>query len=149
MALVAAHADAIEADFLQTYNLDLQRHLGTSQLSWRRLVVLLQQLPSDARYSKMRDRAVRAEIRRLREAGLEMPAPEPDLDPEPWDATQHLIADVVDEVHLLGHMFAKANFKGDHQFERVVRPGSTPPKPRGMPIDELKALKLRVERKAG
>lgn len=44
---LAEHGEAVEADLLRFYGLDLAE-IGTLRLSWRRLGVLIRQLPRDA-----------------------------------------------------------------------------------------------------
>ena len=52
--LLAEHGEAIEADLLRFYHLDIA-DVGTERLSWRRLRVLLRHLPRESAF--VRDRA--------------------------------------------------------------------------------------------
>lgn len=45
MAFLHEHGDAVEADFLRYYGLDIQADLGTERVTWRRLKALIGQLP--------------------------------------------------------------------------------------------------------
>lgn len=47
-AFLSQHQDAVEADLLRYYNLDLPRDLGSDRLTWRRLRALIERLPPDA-----------------------------------------------------------------------------------------------------
>lgn len=47
-AFLNDHQDAVEADLLRYYRLDLPADLGTDRLTWRRLKVLIEQLPAES-----------------------------------------------------------------------------------------------------
>lgn len=79
------HAEALEADLLRHYGVDLlDWHRG--RLSSRRLRVLVEHLPADSSFA----RAVHGEA-----AG--------------WSLTEHLLAAVVDQLAVANWMFATVN----------------------------------------
>jgi hypothetical protein len=63
----------LESDLLRFWNIDLPRDLGTKRLTWRRLRVLIQNLPQDS--------ATQVEIHGHQAM---------------WDVTDYLLANVVD-----------------------------------------------------
>ncbi|MEU8889209.1 hypothetical protein [Streptomyces sp. NPDC048442] len=100
---VDEHAEALEADLLRHYGLDLlDWHRGG--LSSRRLAVLVKHLPRDS-----------AVARELHGEAAE------------WEVTDHLLASVVDQLAESNWMFATVNQDEDAERlefpEPVVRPG--------------------------
>lgn len=47
-AFLSDHQDAVEADLLRYYQIDLPRDLGSDRLTWRRLGLLIRHLPPEA-----------------------------------------------------------------------------------------------------
>lgn len=102
-ALVDEHAEALEADLLRHYGVDLlDWHRGT--LSSRRLRVLTEHLPADSSFA----RAVHGEQ-------------------ADWTVTDHLLAAVVDHLAVANWMFATVNRDEDTDPapypEPLPRPG--------------------------
>jgi hypothetical protein len=91
----------IEADLLRWYRLDLQRDLGTPRLTWRRLRVLLGQLP--------------------RESGL---VQRTGGDVVRWGSQEHLLASVVDELRILDWHYVSSHSRGRVPAPPLIpRPG--------------------------
>ncbi|WP_280854241.1 hypothetical protein [Streptomyces sp. SAI-041] len=100
------HAEALEADLLRHYGVDLlDWHRG--RLSSRRLRVLVEHLPADSSFA----RAVHGEQ-------------------ADWTVTDHLLAAVVDHLAVANWMFATVNRDEDTEPaeypEAVPRPGGGP-----------------------
>ena len=98
------HAEAIEADLLHHYNVDLlDWHRG--DMSSRRLRVLLEHLPSGSSFA----RSVHG-------------------DAAEWSLTDHLLATVADQLAMANWMFATVNRDEDAESlpypEPIARPGS-------------------------
>jgi hypothetical protein len=103
---VEEHAEALEADLLRHYGIDLlDWHRG--QLSSRRLSVLVQHLPRDS-----------ATARELHGEAAD------------WSVTDYLLASVVDQLAEANWMFATVNRDEDSEAleypEAVPRPGTEP-----------------------
>lgn len=92
--MLGDHGEAIEADLLAHFNVDI-RELGQPSLTWRRLRVLIEHLPADSSLA----RAVTDE------------KPEERV----WDMTTQLLAAVYDQAgwtnYLLGALIAQNNSK--------------------------------------
>lgn len=103
VALLSEHGEAIEADLQRYYGLALG-DVTTGRLSWRRLRVLVAQLPPDSALAR----------------ALNGPAAD-------WAPTEYLLAHVVD-------LLAWSNYQRAHGKGRrprpVARPGSAPTKRR-------------------
>ncbi|MFK4070335.1 hypothetical protein [Streptomyces sp. NPDC029674] len=100
------HAEALEADLLRHYGVDL---LGwyRGELSSRRLAVLVRHLPGDSAF-------------RLAHEG----------EVAQWSLTDHLLAAVVDHLAIANWMFASVNRDEDEPApeapQPVPRPGAQP-----------------------
>lgn len=107
----------IEADLLRWYRLDLQRDLGTPRLTWRRLRVLLGQLP--------------------RESGL---VQRTGGDAVRWGAQEHLLASVVDELRIIDwHYVSSHSRKRVPSPPMIPRPGVRTPSEPVMSVAEFAA----------
>ena len=95
--LLARHGAPVEADLARYYGVHLG-DLGTADLSWRRLRVLLAHLPPDSATAQ----------------AIHGPA-------AAWSPTEHLLASVVDRLGLL--LWANGGGKGAKP-DPVPRPGS-------------------------
>lgn len=107
--LVEEHAEALEADLLRHYGVDLlDWHRG--RLSSRRLAVLVRHMPRDSALA----RAVHGEAAE-------------------WAVTDHLLAAAVDHLAEANWMFATVNQDEDAEPLEyptpVPRPGGEPPDP--------------------
>lgn len=95
----------IEADLLRFYGVDLQRHLGTRKLTWRRLRVLIDKLPRESLF-----------VQRL--AG---PLAR-------WGDAEHLLASAIDELRLLSFYYLGVHGERAPAPPRMVpRPGAPSP----------------------
>lgn len=110
----------MEGDLLRYWSIDLPRDLGTKRLTWRRLRLLIDQLPRDS-----------ATVRKLN----------PDAE---WTLNAHLLALLVDVANL-----ANWQRMGDKNAERpkpIERPGNRPARSR-LSVEEriaqLKAMESR------
>jgi hypothetical protein len=102
LAVVRRHREAIEADLLRWYQLDIARHLGGPSLTLRRLAALLRSLPDEAAFR--------------RSAGVE----------RPWTLTEHLLASVVDAVRVADHRNIQIRTKRRLAPPKPIpRPGAT------------------------
>lgn len=110
------HAEALEADLLRHYGVDL---LGwyRGELSSRRLAVLVRHLPRDSAF-------------RLAHEG----------EGAQWSLTDHLLAAVVDHLAIANWMFASVNRDEDEPApeapQPVPRPGADDAAPDGTPASD-------------
>lgn len=118
--LLAEHGEAVEADLARFYGERLS-NLGRS-LSWRRLGVLLRQLPADAALWRSMHG-----------------------DAATWQATDHLLAALIDRVGLL--LWQGGGGKGSKP-KPVPRPGErvSAAKSRMAPREMARRLKAQQER---
>lgn len=104
--LVEEHAEALEADLLRYYGVDLLDWYR-GELSSRRLATLVRQLPRDSAF-------------RLAQEG----------EAAQWSLTDHLLAAVVDHLAIANWMFACVNRDEDEAPpeppQPVPRPGAEP-----------------------
>jgi hypothetical protein len=98
--VLAEHGEAIEADLLRWYHVDIL-DLGTERLSWRRLNSLIRHLPRDSAFVRaMLDERAR------------------------WGEAEHLLAAVVDAIQAGNWLLASAHSKHRVQRpKRILRPG--------------------------
>lgn len=92
------HGSAVEADLQRYYRVALS-DLFVGRLSWRRLAVLLRHLPIDS-----------ATVREVHGDGVA------------WDATQHLLATLIDVERMA--LWQRSGGRGKRP-ERMQRPGET------------------------
>lgn len=83
-----------------------------SDLSWRKVRVLLEGLPPESHF---------ATAMRVDNPGSG--GGEHDVESEAWSRMEHLLAAIRDEVHLADVHFQQVNFKGKPKFEPMPRPG--------------------------
>jgi hypothetical protein len=124
---VAEHAEAIEADMLRYYRLDLARDLGTERLTYRRLLVLIRQLPRDSAY--------------WQEVGGERYR---------WGTAEHLLANIADALLVHDWHYMTAHSKRRPPPPTLTRrPGVEPDdgkdrttygKGQSFTVDELRAI---------
>ena len=111
--LLNEHGEAIEADLQRTYGVDL-RDVGTPDLTWRRLRVLIQHLPADSALS----RSVHG-------------------DAVEWGASEHLLANIFDAISAL--VWQGGNPKKNPKPKPIPRPGDKRAKKRRqLPPDEVR-----------
>lgn len=113
----------MEADLLRYFGTDL-RDLWRGGLSYRRLWVLLKELPVDSStQTRLRD-AANAELEELVAAPPDQPAQF-----GPWALTNYQLAALTDEVAWLRFVIARANGAEDYpQPTPVPRPGLNRPR---------------------
>lgn len=117
------HQEAVEADLLRYYQLDLLADLAGPRLSWRRLGVLIRQLPREAATT--------------RAAAGEAAA---------WGDAEHLLASIVDVLNAANwQRSGKQNAPRPKPLPRpgVKKPGETTFGTKSMSIDEYKRHRAR------
>lgn len=124
---LAEHGEAVEADLLRFYRLDLAE-VGTMRLSWRRLGVLIRQLPREA-----------ATVQAVSGAAAR------------WGDVEHLLAGIFDAVQLHNWQYAAAHAPKGKRPPRprpLARPGtdSAPSRRTGLTPRQIRA-RLEAQRR--
>jgi hypothetical protein len=104
--------EEIEADFARYYHLDSLDVLIPGGMSWRKMLVLIEHLPSEG--------AVNTAIRNMFPAEI---LAENSSDPvkAPWSATESLLATAIDEIRVMQWIYMQV-----HSESKVPRPQPIP-----------------------
>jgi hypothetical protein len=135
--LTEGFAEEIEADLQRYYGIDIvDLARDGSVLTWRKLLVLVDQLPPES--------AVKTAIRNSvpEDALAELAG---DASRAPWSATESLLASLIDEVRMLAWMYASSHSdKAVPKPDPVKRPGVGVKKRRLIPLAAAMALDPRL-----
>jgi hypothetical protein len=132
--LTESFPEEIEADLHRYYGVDfLDLFRPGSRLGWRKLLVLIERLPSES--------TLNTAIRNSRSED-ELAAARPDLTEVPWSMQETLMAMLVDDIRMLSWMYASAHSPG----QQVPKP-SPVPRPGARRRRHRRALTLAAARK--
>lgn len=133
----------VTESFPEEVEADLQRYYGVAlsslgrDLSWRRLLVLVDHLPAEG--------ALNTAIRNATPADM-LAVSAGDSAQAPWSALEMLTAALVDELRQLNWMFASVNSGGQNikRPELVRRPGTETQRGKLMSIESARMLDPRL-----